>query len=161
MEYRTPGAEMKRTYSFVCLLVLVGMVTRAFCTAHAQEKPWSQRAANAAIQRWPDGRFVAPGARWAWNYELGTLLEGMEGVWFNTADPSYYKYIKSSIDQFVDAAGSIPTRKLEEYQLDNILLGRQLMLLYGVTLDKRYATAATILYDQLQHQPRTASGGFW
>jgi unsaturated rhamnogalacturonyl hydrolase len=35
------------------------------------------------------------------------------------------------------------------------------MLLYGVTLDKRYATAATILYDQLQHQPRTASGGFW
>jgi unsaturated rhamnogalacturonyl hydrolase len=137
------------------------MLGSAVCSARAEDKPWSQRAANAAIQRWPDGRFVAPGARWAWNYELGTLLEGMDGVWFNTADPSYYKYIKSSVDQFVAADGSIPTRKLEEYQLDSILLGRQLMLLYGVTLDKRYATAATLLYDQLQHQPRTASGGFW
>jgi unsaturated rhamnogalacturonyl hydrolase len=152
---------MKKYRSPVWLLVLAGMLGSAFCSARAEDKPWSQRAANAAIQRWPDGRFVAPGARWAWNYELGTLLEGMDGVWFNTADPSYYKYIKSSVDQFVAADGSIPTRKLEEYQLDNILLGRQLMLLYGVTLDKRYSTAATLLYDQLQHQPRTASGGFW
>jgi unsaturated rhamnogalacturonyl hydrolase len=143
------------------MLVLAGMVGGSFLSSPAQDKPWSQRAANASITRWPDGRFVPAGARWAWNYELGTLLEGMDGVWFNTADPSYYKYIKSSVDQFVAADGSIPSRKLEEYQLDNILLGRQLMLLYGVTLDKRYSTAATILYDQLQHQPRTASGGFW
>jgi len=152
---------MKIYRSLVWSLVLAGMLGSVFCSARAQEKPWSQRAANAAIQRWPDGRFVAPGARWAWNYELGTLLEGMDGVWLNTADPSYYKYIKSSVDQFVAADGSIPSRKLEEYQLDNILLGRQLMLLYGVTLDKRYSIAATVLYDQLQHQPRTASGGFW
>src|ERR1035441_3720102 len=150
MEHRTPGVEMKKYRSLVWLLVLAGMLGGTFCSARAQDKPWSQRAANAAIQRWPDGRFVAPDARWAWNYELGTLLEGIDGVWFNTADPSYYKYIKSSVDQFVAADGSIPSRKLEEYQLDNILLGRQLMLLYGVTLDKRYATAATILYDQLQ-----------
>jgi unsaturated rhamnogalacturonyl hydrolase len=152
---------MKKYRSLVWLLVLAGMMGSAVRSARAEDKPWSQRAANAAIQRWPDGRFVAPGARWAWNYELGTLLEGMDGVWLNTADPSYYKYIKSAVDQFVAADGSIPSRKLEEYQLDNILLGRQLMLLYGVTLDKRYATAATLLYDQLQHQPRTASGGFW
>ncbi len=152
---------MKEYRSFVWFFVLAGMVCGIFSVANAQERPWSERAAKAAIARWPDGRFVSPGARWAWNYELGTLLEGMDGVWFNTADPRYYKYIKSSVDQFVAADGSIPSRKLEEYQLDNILLGRQLMLLYGVTLDKRYATAATILYDQLQHQPRTASGGFW
>jgi unsaturated rhamnogalacturonyl hydrolase len=127
----------------------------------AQELPWSERAANASMARWPDGRFVPAGARWAWNYELGTLLEGMDMVWMNTVDPRYFRYIQSSVDQLVGPDGSIPTWKLDEYQLDNILLGRQLLLLYGVTQDQRYLTAATLLYQQLQHQPRTPSGGFW
>jgi unsaturated rhamnogalacturonyl hydrolase len=129
--------------------------------AQVQQRPWSERAANAAIARWPDGRFTPPGSRWIWNYELGTLLQGMDGVWLNTADPRYFNYIKSSVDQFVGKDGSISTYKPEENQLDNILLGRQLLLLYGVTQDARYAKAATLLYDQLVHQPRTPSGGFW
>jgi unsaturated rhamnogalacturonyl hydrolase len=142
---------------FAIALVFAGTVG----IACARELPWSQRAANAAIERWPDGRFVSPGQQWRWNYELGTLLEGMDSVWLNTADPRYYNYIKASVDQFVLPDGSIPTRKLEEYQLDNILLGRQLMLLYGVTQDARYANASKLLYEQLMHQPRTTSGGFW
>jgi unsaturated rhamnogalacturonyl hydrolase len=129
--------------------------------ARAQQQPWSERAANAAMVRWPGGRFVPPGARWVWNYELGTLLEGMDALWFNTADARYFNYIKISVDQFVAPDGSIATYKQEEYQLDSILLGRQLLLLYGVTHDERYAKAATLLYDQLAHQPRIPSGGFW
>jgi unsaturated rhamnogalacturonyl hydrolase len=111
------------------------------------------------MERWPDGRFAPVNTHW--NYELGTLLEGMDAVWFNTADAHTYNYIKHSVDQFVNADGSIPSWKPEENQLDNILLGRQLLLLYGVTHDARYAKAATLLYEQLVHQPRTASGGFW
>ena len=152
---------MKSYRSFVWLMLLAGMAGSTFAAAHAEERPWSNRAANAAIERWPDGRFVPSGARWAWNYELGTLLEGVDTVWLNSADPRYYNYIKSSVDQFVSPDGSIPTWKVEENQLDNILLGRQLLLLYGVTQDQRYAKAATLLYQQLVHQPRTASGGFW
>jgi unsaturated rhamnogalacturonyl hydrolase len=137
------------------------MAGSALCAAQAGERPWSERAARAAIVRWPDGRLVPVDQRWAWNYELGTLLEGMDAVWLNTADPRYYNYIKSSIDQFVTPDGSISTWRPEENQLDNILLGRQLLLLYGVTQDVRYAKAARLLYEQLLHQPRTASGGFW
>jgi unsaturated rhamnogalacturonyl hydrolase len=125
------------------------------------EQPWSERAASAAIERWPNGRFAPPEAKWAWNYELGTLLKGMDAVWLNTADPRAFNYIKAAVDQFVTPDGAIPTWKVEEYQLDNILLGRQLLLLYGVTQDKRYLTAAKLLDDQLAHQPRTASGGYW
>ncbi|MGA2807854.1 MAG: glycoside hydrolase family 88 protein [Terracidiphilus sp.] len=143
------------------LLALAGVAGGTFLIAHAEDQPWSQRTANAAMERWPDGRFVPPEARWAWDYELGTLLEGMDAMWLNTADARYYNYIRKSVDQFVAADGSIPTLKVEENQLDNILLGRQLLLLYGVTQERRYATAATLLYQQLVHQPRTASGGFW
>jgi unsaturated rhamnogalacturonyl hydrolase len=152
---------MKKARSCTCLMLLAGIVAGSFSVLHGQERPFSQRAANAAIERWPDGRFVPADQRWVWNYELGTLLRGMDAVWFNTADARYYRYIKSSVDQFVGTDGSIPAFNAEEYQLDSILIGRQLLLLYGVTRDARYAKAATLLYQQLMHQPRTASGGFW
>ena len=152
---------MKSNRILAWLVLLIAMAGNLCFAAQAKERPWSERAAISTIERWPDGRFVPAGQRWAWNYELGTLLEGMDAVWLNTADPRYYKYIKSSVDQFVAPDGSIATWKPEENQLDNILLGRQLLLLYGVTQDARYAKAATLLYEQLLHQPRTASGGFW
>ena len=122
---------------------------------------WPRLAANSAIARWPDGRIAPATTPRIWNYELGTLLEGMDSVWLSTADSNYFNYIQSSVDALVALDGSIPTLKPEERQLDNILLGRQLLLLYGVTRKQRYLTAATFLYDQLAHQPRNASGGFW
>jgi unsaturated rhamnogalacturonyl hydrolase len=143
--------------ALVFSIFAAGMLPHAF----AAELPWSDRTADSALTRWPDGRFVAPGAHWGWNYELGTLLEGVDAVWLNTADARYFKYIKGSVDQFVAADGSIATLKPEENQLDNILLGRQLLLLYGVTQNERYLKASTQLYQQLQQQPRTPSGGFW
>ena len=123
--------------------------------------PLSQRVANAAIARWPEGRYVPAGAKCTWRYELGALLQGVDAVWLNTADAKYFNYIKGSIDQFVGPDGSIPTYSKDIKELDSILLGRQLLLLYGVTQDKRYLTAANLLIDQLATQPRTASGGYW
>jgi unsaturated rhamnogalacturonyl hydrolase len=154
---------MKQILRLAGLFLLLGIAGCLPSATQAQDqgRPWSVRAANSVIARWPDGRFVPANARWVWNYELGTLLEGMDSLWFNSADPRYFNYIKSSVDQFVGMDGSISTYKPEENQLDNILLGRQLLLLYGVTQDPRYAKAASLLYEQLQHQPRTISGGFW
>jgi unsaturated rhamnogalacturonyl hydrolase len=117
--------------------------------------------ANATMQRWPKGRFAGPGKPWRWNYELGTLLAGMDAVWYDTADGRYYRYIKDSIDPFIGADGALSTYDQSEYQLDNILSGRQLLLLYRVTRDKRYYDAARELRRQLESQPRNASGGFW
>jgi unsaturated rhamnogalacturonyl hydrolase len=144
-----------------CGLVLAILTSCATTDASLENRPWSQSAADSTIARWPQGRFVSPGNRWAWNYELGILLEGMDAVWLNTADPRYFSYLKNAVDPFVGPDGAIATWKPEESQLGRILLGRQLLLLYGVTLDQRYAKAATLLYQQLIHQPRTSSGGYW
>jgi unsaturated rhamnogalacturonyl hydrolase len=141
------------------LLFAIVAIPAGLC--FAEQLPLSQQAANAAIIRWPDGRLVPRDQPWGWNYELGTLLEGIDAVWLNSADGRFYTYIKNSVDPLIGPDGSIPTWKPEENQLDHILLGRQLLLLYGVTQEARYAKAATLLYQQLQHQPRTTSGGFW
>ncbi|MGD0292614.1 MAG: glycoside hydrolase family 88 protein [Terracidiphilus sp.] len=152
---------MKSNRILICLVLFAATAGCLLFAAQAPVRPWSERSANAAIARWPDGRFALPGAHWAWNYELGTLLQGMDSLWFNTADPRYFNYIKNSVDQFVGQDGSIATWKPEENQLDNILMGRQLLLLYGTTQNPRYAKAASLLYENLMHQPRTPSGGFW
>jgi unsaturated rhamnogalacturonyl hydrolase len=151
-----------KIYSKFALIILLAVTANSALPAeNADARPWSQRAANAAIERWPDGRIEPAGAPLVWKYELGTLLQGVDAVWLNTTDPRYFNYIKKSVDHLVGPDGSIPTLKPEENQLDNILLGRQLLQLYGVTQDKRYYTAATQLYKYLAAQPRTPSGGFW
>jgi unsaturated rhamnogalacturonyl hydrolase len=160
MELETSGVKMKVVWRIVLMMFAVIAVGTTASRA-ADELPLSQRAANAAMARWPNGRFVAAGEKWAWNYELGTLLEGMDAVWHESGNSRYFDYIRKSIDELVTADGEIPTWKLDEYQLDNILTGRQLLLLYKQTHEDRYMKAATLLYDQLQHQPRNTLGGFW
>jgi unsaturated rhamnogalacturonyl hydrolase len=129
--------------------------------AEPPQQTLTKQMASATIQRWPKGRFSSPEKPWRWNYELGTLLEGMDAAWYATADGRYYRYIKDSIDPFITADGAISTYERQEYTLDSILAGRQLLLLYRVTLDKRYYEAATELRRQIESQPRNASGGFW
>jgi unsaturated rhamnogalacturonyl hydrolase len=130
-------------------------------TAWPQQLLWSQRVANSTIHNWPAGRFVATDAKWVWNYELGVLLNGMGATWYNSADGAYYHYVKQAIDQLVEPDGSIPTYDPAANSLDNMVLGRQLLLLYRVTQDAKYYKAATLLRKQLSAQPRNASGGFW
>lgn len=144
-------------WSAFVFLLLAASYTRAEQSA----LPWSQRAADAAMVRWPNGHTDGPHGKPGFKYELGTYLEGVDAVWMNTGDARYYNYIKTAVDEVVTPEGTIPSYKPAEYQLDSILMGRQLLRLYGVTQDKHYLTAAGLLYEQLQKQPRTASGGFW
>jgi unsaturated rhamnogalacturonyl hydrolase len=126
----------------------------------AADLPWSQRAGNAAIARWPDGH-LKPDAPPAWTHDHAALLAGIEALWLKTSDPRYLNYIKAAVDPLISADGSIPLFKPDDFRLTNYQLGRQLLLLYRVTHDRKYAKAADWLYNHLQKQPRTPSGGFW
>ena len=151
-----------KIFRFLSLAFLLAVTSsKVFAETNKNELPLSLRTANAAMARWPNGHIDGPDAKPAFKYELGTLLQGIDDVYLNTADARYYNYIKNAVDELVTADGAIPTYKPEANELDSILMGRQLLQLYGVTQNKRYLTAATLLYDQLQKQPRTASGGFW
>ncbi|HWB91130.1 MAG TPA: glycoside hydrolase family 88 protein, partial [Puia sp.] len=96
-----------------------------------------------------------------WTYDEGVVWKGLQGLWYNTGDGRYFKYIQHQMDRLVDKEGNIRTYKLEDYNLDNILLGRILLMLYEVTGQQRYHTAATTLRRQLAEQPRTSEGSFW
>jgi unsaturated rhamnogalacturonyl hydrolase len=129
--------------------------------AHAQAKPLSERLAATAMSRWKNSWELDPARTEKWSYEQGVVMKGIEGVWYNTANGDYFNFIQRSIDRFVSEDGTIRTYRGDEYNIDNVLNGRVLLMLYKVTEKDKYRKAAALLRQQLKTHPRTSEGGFW
>jgi len=130
--------------------------------AAAQSKPISEQAAATAMTvLWRDAAKNESGYPAKWTYDHGLVLKGIERVWINTGDKQYFDFIQRSMDHFVANDGSIRTYSLDEYNIDNILPGRNLLFLYKATRQEKYQKAATLLREQLKTHPRTSEGGFW
>jgi unsaturated rhamnogalacturonyl hydrolase len=144
----------------LAVLLIAGFIVSAF-HANAQDWPLSLRLADTIITIWKDYPGATPNRAARWTYEQGVVLRGMEEVWKQTHDGRYYDYIQQTMDRYVTDDGTIRTYRAEEYQLDNILLGRMLLFLYKETKQEKYHKAADLLREQLRKQPRTTEGGFW
>ena len=97
-----------------------------------------------------------------WSYDYGVAWRGMEALYALTGEKKYFDYIKDAMDTFVtDESGAIRDYTLDEFNLDYICNGRQLLYLYKATGDKKYLRAADVLRDQLQlayehtYEPKT------
>src|SRR6266496_681119 len=127
-----------------------------------QIKTLSEGMADTAMNRlWRDAGKNESGQPAKWTYDHGVVLKGIEGIWRSTGDGKYFRYIQQSMDQFVNSDGTIRTYTLDDYNLDTILPGRNLLLLYKVTGQEKYRKAAALLREQLKTHPRTSEGGFW
>ena len=150
--------QMKRLLA----LAVVGLVAR---TGVAQgviaEGSPSRAMAATVIKMWPTGAVLTTVHPGVWGYEEGVLLEGMAAEWHSTADGEDFKYIKSAVDKYVSDDGTIIGYKADGHTLDDIEMGRAVLLVYRVTQQNKYYEAAKFLHDQLALQPRTASGGYW
>ncbi len=129
--------------------------------ANAQAKiSYAKSIGNTIINTLGDS-LSPPGKPAKWTYGQDVVLQGMQGLWKATGDGKYFKYIQKSMDFFVDESGKIRTYAFDEFQLDNIAPGRDLLLLYNVTGQKKYLEAVQTLRKQLASQPRINEGGFW
>src|SRR6266850_4187956 len=138
------------------------LLTASFTMAFGQTAPMSERMAETAMNTlWRDATKNESGTPAKWTYDHGLVLKGIEGVWHTTGDGRYFKYIKESMDQYINPDGTIRTYKLEDYNIDNVLNGRVLLSLYKVTGQEKYSKAAALLREQLKTHPRTSDGGFW
>lgn len=138
----------------ILTIVLLVLATQL----HAQ---WSAKMASTVMTIWKDSLTMTPGRPARWAYDQGVVLKGIEGLWKNTADKKYFDYIQKSMDLFVQEDGSIRTYKPDEYNIDHVLCGRNLLLLYKTTLNPKYLKAVQLLRSQLLTHPRTNEGGFW
>lgn len=147
---------MKR-YILLVFVFVIGLTQSGF----AQKKLSEQLTLTAMETMFKDSIYTNNPKGPKWTYDMGVVLEGAAVVWRNTGNGDYFKYIQTSMDAYVDKAGNIKNYKQEDYNIDNVKNGRSLLLLYKVTGQQKYLTAATQLYNQLEKQPRTKQGGFW
>jgi len=126
----------------------------------AEDSP-SRRMAATVIKMWPTGAVLTTVHPGVWGYEEGVLLDGMAAEWHSTADGQDFKYIKTAVDKYVTDDGAITGYKADGHTLDDIEMGRAVLLVYRVTQQAKYYKAAKFLHDQLALQPRTASGAYW
>ena len=141
---------MRKT-SFTLLFILTySLVT------NAQTLPLSQKMAGTVLKVWPD---TATNVKWA--YEQGVFMKGVQDVWMQTGDKKYFDYIRKYLDNLIAEDGTIKGYKEDDYNIDNILLGRAVLFLYQKLKSPKYKIAAETLRHQLLHQPRTNEGGFW
>lgn len=121
---------------------------------------------NRVLHDWPAAQITTQKNPGAWSYEEGTLLDGVTALWRQTGDGQLFTYLKSAVDRSVDTSGTIhmandapfPTAA---HSMDDVEMGRSVVTLYRATRQERYYKAAKFLFDQMQAQPRTPSGGYW
>ena len=119
-----------------------------------------------ALAQWPAGRVDTVKKPGEWSYEEGVLLDGMTAEWRTTGDGRLFAYVKAAVDRSINKDGVIHLDDnkpfpVAEHSLDNVEMGRSVVMLYRVTQDARYYKAAKFLHDQVQAQPKNESGGYW
>jgi len=153
--------NIKLNIFFIAFLVVIG------CASVKSDKSGeidlsTEKIFHSFIQLHPDTvAYKTEAKSYKWNYEQGLILEAFYRMWKLSDNKGYYDYLKKNVDYYIDSDGNIKTYKLEDYNLDNIAPGRQLLNLYSETAEEKYKTAADLLIQQLQKQPRTNEDGFW
>jgi len=114
--------------------LLFAVVTGTTWTCRAQSSAAtpvlsrSQQVADAMIAR---GRLNS------WQPGDDLLLQGMGAVWQATASPSYYDFVKQSVDRMLSKSATAP----------DPTMGETLLLLYGATSDAKYYKEATDIWQ--------------
>jgi len=128
-------------------------------SAAAGAQPWSARACETMIERSPHV------LRGHWAYDNGFVLMGCQRVAQKNNYPRFEEFVKRTVNDLVNLDGSIKGFALEEYNLDNLNMGRILFSVLEETKDPgekhRFEQALRLLRSQIKTQPRTQEGGFW
>jgi unsaturated rhamnogalacturonyl hydrolase len=144
-------------------------VTSGSRLSHFEDAAWStghNPVLERVLSKWPAGNIDTVAHPGEWSYEKGVLLDGIVAEWRQTGDGRLFDYLKSAVDANVAKDGTIHLADGRPFpsaahSLDDIEMGRSIIVLYRVLQDAHYYTAAKFLHDQIQVQPRTPSGGYW
>jgi len=118
---------------------------------------------ESTMKRYPTAKDLG-----SWGYAKSLYLYGQYLVYKRTHDPRYLKYIKDWVDDHVDANGVVTSAnaqgEVSEVKFDNLdsmLPGNLLLLLYQETKEPKYKLAAARIRQRFDTYPRTKDGGFW
>jgi len=142
--------------TIIALLLLIPFTVSA-------KTDWSVAMVESTMKRYPTAKDLG-----SWGYAKSLYLYGQYLVYKRTRDPRHLKYIKDWLDYHVDDQGVVRSanaqgevREIKFDNLDSMLPGNLLLLLYQETKDRKYKLAADRIRQRFDTYPRTKDGGFW
>lgn len=124
---------------------------------------WSKLMVESTMKRYPTAQDLG-----SWGYAKSLYLYGQYLVWKRTGDKRYLQYIKGWVDSHVDESGKVTNTErdgkaseISFNNLDSMLPGNLLLLLYQETREAKYKIAADKIRKRFDTYPRTKEGGFW
>ena len=144
--------------------ILVALIVILICSGSIKaQTDWSVAMVESTMKRYPTPKDLG-----SWGYAKSLYLYGQYLVYKRTRDPRYLKYIKDWIDTRVDENGVVTSpnaqgemREITFDNLDSMLPGNLLLLLYQETKAPKYKLAADRIRKRFDTYPRTKDGGFW
>ena len=156
-------ATLTRLALLVILISQSTFLTSARPTQSKKTIDWSVAMVESTMKRFPTATDLG-----SWGYAKSLYLYGQYLVYKRTGNPRYLQYIKVWMDSHVDANGVVTNTnaegKLTEIKFDNLdsmLAGNLLLLLYQETREDKYKLAAERIRLRFNTYPRTKDGGFW
>ncbi len=122
---------------------------------------WSERLAQTLMKKHPNAYQIDEKKEPKWDYVHGLVMSSFEQLYKKTNNQAYFDYIKGYYDSTINEDGSIPSYKLENYNIDMLAAGNALFFIYDKTKEDKYLKALQTLRSQLEKHPRTSEGGFW
>jgi len=151
----------------VSVLCLTGCKTTSQTTAEnsklevSDKLKWSERLAQTLMIKHPKAYQIDDKTEPKWDYVHGLVMTSFEQLYKKTNNNSYYDYLKGYADATISNDGSIPSFKVDSYNIDMVEAGNILFFLYDKTKEPKYLKAMQTLKGQLETHPRTSEGGFW
>jgi unsaturated rhamnogalacturonyl hydrolase len=115
---------------------------------------WSVRMVDSTLKRYTLQDAV-------WHYEHALLVKAIVEAGTVTGEARYTRFGQDWVDHFIAEDGAIRTYRVDEFNLDQVNPGKLLFPLYKQTRKEHYLKALQLIQEQLERQPRNASGGFW
>ncbi|PWB24355.1 glycosyl hydrolase family 88 [Flavobacterium sp. HTF] len=152
------------------LLVCVMALTSCKVTSQEQttkdiviskNSKWSDKMALTLMKRHPESYMLDDSKKPKWDYVHALVLHSIEELYKKNPDPRYKAYVRSYVDELVQADGTIKTYEFDKFNIDLVVPGRLLFDIYETSKEDKYLKALQQIRKQLAEQPRTASGGFW
>ncbi|MBP1222591.1 glycoside hydrolase family 105 protein [Flavobacterium sp. 1355] len=153
-------------------VLLICMIAFTSCKVTSQESTtkdiviskdakWSDKMALTLMKRHPESYMLDDSKKPKWDYVHALVLHSIEELYKKNPDPRYKAYVRSYVDELVQADGTIKTYEFDKFNIDLVVPGRLLFDIYETSKEEKYLKALQQIRKQLQEQPRTASGGFW
>lgn len=96
-----------------------------------------------------------------WNYKDDLCMIAAYDLAKATGEEFWLEAVYSSAPYLLSEEGIISNWDKNEYNIDKISFGKSLLILYDLTKEEKYLSAARKLYQQLNTYPRTEEGNFW